>query len=120
MSVDEARLEALVDVVPVGVIIIDAEGCVQRWNGRAEEFISCVGRPTLFVGMTLDEAHEGSSRQGMQAMVARLREGREFPCKRVSGGTREFKVWYRALFDEAGEYLGVAQIIEFLNEEDAA
>ena len=119
MTRDAARLLATLKSLPVGVIVVDEADRVVAWNERAEEFIDCVGRPELFAGMTLGEAHADASRRGMLAMVERLREGRRFPCKSVSGSGREFRVWYNPLMAEDGEYLGVAQVIEFLASEES-
>lgn len=113
-----ARLVAAIRSLPVGVIVVDEADRVVEYNARAEEFIACVGRPTLFVGMTLEGAHSEPYRPGMSAMMERLREGREFPSKTVCGGGRTFRVSYNPLFDDAGSYLGVAQVIEFIEGED--
>lgn len=119
MSADRELLSATMGVLPVGVIVVDKENRVVQWNERAEEFIDCVGRPRLYVGMTLDETHPGSAGVGMRAMVDRLREGRQSGPKLVEGGTRWFRVWYRPLRDVRGDYMGIAQVIETLDEEVA-
>lgn len=118
MSGDAARLLAAIRSLPVGVIVVDEADRVVEYNARAEEFISCVARPTLFKGMTLHDAHSEPYRPGMSAMMGKLREGREFPTKTVQGGGRTFRVSYNPLFDDVGSYLGVAQVIEFVERED--
>lgn len=96
----------------MGVIVVDAEGRVVMWNEPAQEFIACVGRPTLYEGMTLESAHTAKSLAGMTAMVRALREGRRFPHKRVVGSEgRVFDVAYHGLFSDGGAFLGIAQFI---------
>jgi PAS domain-containing protein len=108
---DELLL-AVLRALPLGIIVVDADGRVVAWNTPAEEFITAVRRPTLFEGMTLDEAHSEESRRGMTAMVQRLREGRTAPRKRVLGeGGQVFDVSYEGLFSRAGAFLGIAQVI---------
>ncbi len=114
-----ARLEALIDVLPVGVIIVDEANRVVRWNARAEHFIECVGRPALRAGMTLEETHTGKYRAPMEATVRRLAAGEPVPCKRVDSARGCFRVSYNALHDDSDTYVGVAQVIEFLHEEEA-
>lgn len=110
-------MTAMLRSLPVGVIVVDENDLVVSWNPRAEEFIACVGRPTLFEGMSLDGAHSDAFRKGMSAMMKRLKDGAAFPCKRVTGGDRTFRVWYNALTAADGRYLGVAQVIEFIDAE---
>lgn len=110
-------LVATLKVLPVGVIVVDADGIVVAWNPLAEEFITAVDRPVLHVGMTLDVAHSEASRRGMVAMVKGLQEGRRFPHKRVRGDGRAFDVAYEGLFSAGGSFLGIAQVISEISEE---
>ncbi|MDZ4181195.1 MAG: PAS domain-containing protein [Coriobacteriia bacterium] len=113
MEIDAGFLAAVLDHMPVGVIAVDDEGRVVAWNGHASDFIACVERPSLYRGMTLDDAHPENSRRGMSAMVDALRSGRTFPARQVVGrdGSR-FQVSYHALSGADDGFLGIAQIIE--------
>lgn len=105
-------LRSAIDALPVGVILVDAGDRVTMWNAPAEEFIAAVGRPTLFEGMSLEETHPGPYGPGMRAVVDRLKAGGTVPGKTIRGSGRSFRVLYRGLHTDKGEYLGIAQVIE--------
>jgi hypothetical protein len=105
-------LKPLLEALPVGVIVVAPDNSVVAWNARAEDFIACVGRPTLSLGMTMESAHPENYRPGMQAMVEGLHSGRSYPSKCVSGAEgRSFDVSYHGLMGDDGTVLGVAQVI---------
>ena len=105
--------------MPVGVILVDSENRVHSWNKRAEEFIDTAGRPTLYAGMTLKETHTGPYAASMNALVSRIREGHCAPTKQMEIGDRRYRIHYRGLFDTQGTYLGIAQVIEVLEQDTA-
>lgn len=113
---DELLLATLRSL-PIGVIVVDDGGCVRAWNAPAEAFIAAVGRPTLYEGMTMEDAHAEKHHPAVGAMIRRLASGGEPPHKTVSakdGSGRSFDVAYHGLTSESGEYLGVAQVIREL------
>lgn len=112
---DPQMLDAVVAAMPCGVIVVDAQGHVTTWNQAAEDFIAAVGRPTLYRGMTMDDAHPEGARPAVSAVLDRLSDGGSMPTKRVAatdGSGIAFTVRYEPLRGEGGAYLGVAQVIE--------
>lgn len=98
--------------LPVGVIIVDAEGTVATWNPAAEQFIEAVGRPKLYEGMTLSSVHGGQHASPLSGVLERIEAKEAIEPKLVTArnGDQRFRVHYIGLFD-GDAYQGVAQVI---------
>jgi DUF438 domain-containing protein len=105
---------ALLDVLPVELAFIDADDNVRFWN-RPEER-GPAWQPSV-LGGPVQRCHKDTSVPAVNAVLSKLRSGARNVVDRTvmsDGVTTRFR-WF-AVRNEAGEYLGTVEMIQYGSE----
>jgi len=114
-ELDRATLAALVDGLPIGLILADADDVTVLYNREAQRiFGRTPERVAEILGTSVVECHSPQSRPAVRQLLDDFRAGRrdEIEMDGVEDvGGRTVRITYRPVRAADGRYLGTVEIV---------